>query len=63
MAMKSVPKPIQIESEIAARCSGPDQAERMDALFRAVLSVPHSAVVKDAAKRKRARAKGRAPKH
>jgi hypothetical protein len=55
--MKSNPKPINIPPELIARCNGTDQAERMDALFRAVLRVPHSAVVKDTAKRARARAK------
>jgi len=53
--MKS--KPIHIPPELAARCDGNDQAERMDAAFRAILSTPHSAVVKDTAKRKRAREK------
>ncbi len=57
--MKLQPKPIQIPPELAARCNGSDQAERMDRAFRAVLSTPHSAVVKDTAKRKRARAKKR----
>lgn len=50
---KSQPKPIQIPTELAARCDGTDQAERMDTAFRAVLSTPHSAVVKHTAKRKR----------
>ena len=58
--MKSQPKPIQISPELAARCDGNDQAERMDAAFRAVLKVPHSAVLKDTGKRKRARAKRKA---
>ena len=53
--MKSTPKPITISPELEARCDGNDQAERMDKVFRAVLSVPHSAVLKDAAKRKRVR--------
>jgi hypothetical protein len=52
--MKS-PKPMSISPELAARCEGNDQAERMDKAFRAVLSVPHSAVLKDTAKRKRVR--------
>ena len=55
--MKPQSRPIQIPPEIAARCVGPDQSERMDKLFRAVLTVPHSAVLKDTAKRKRKRAK------
>jgi hypothetical protein len=55
--MKSQPKPISIPPELVARCDGSGQAERMDAALRAVLSVPHSSIVKDAAKRKRAWAK------
>jgi hypothetical protein len=50
-------KPIQISPELAARCDGNDQAERMDKAFRAVLNTPHSVVVNDTAKRKRERAK------
>lgn len=57
--MKSDPKPIQISPELAARCDGSDQAERMDKAFRAVLSTPHSAVMKDTAKRRKARSKKR----
>lgn len=55
--MKSQPKPIHISPELAARCEGNDQAERMDKVFRAVLAVPHSEVLKDTAKRKRERMK------
>lgn len=55
--MKSKPKPIAISPALAARCEGNDQAERMDAAFRAVLKVPRSAVLKDTAKRRLARAK------
>jgi len=51
------PKPISIPPELAARCDGNDQAKRMDAAFRAILSTPHSAVTKDTAKRRRARAR------
>lgn len=53
----ATPKAIDIPPDIAARCDGPDQAERMDGVFRAVISVPHSAVLKDTRKRKAARAK------
>jgi hypothetical protein len=53
--MKQELKPIQIPPKLAARCEGNDQAERMDKAFRALLSTPHSAVLKDTAKRKRAR--------
>jgi hypothetical protein len=51
------PKPINISPELAARCNRPDAAERMAQLFRAVIAVPHSAIVKEEAKWKRARAK------
>ena len=37
--------------------NGDDQAERINAALRAILKVPRSAVMKDTAKRKRARAK------
>jgi hypothetical protein len=45
--MKPTPKPITISDDMAARCNASDQAERMDNLFRAVLAVPHSAVLKE----------------
>jgi hypothetical protein len=54
--MKRIPKPISIPDEIADRCTGPDQAERMDQLFRAVICVPHSAIAKEEATWKRERA-------
>ena len=38
--MKSQPKTINIPDDIAARCTGPDQAQRMDALFRKVIDAP-----------------------
>lgn len=50
-------KPISIPPELAARCDGNDQAERLDKAFRAVLNTTHSAVKKDTAKRRRARAR------
>ena len=53
--MKTAYKPISISPELAARFEGNDQAERMDAAFRAMLKVPHSAVINDTAKRKRVR--------
>lgn len=56
LEMKREPKPISISPELAARCDGNDQAQRMDAAFRAMLTVSHSAVMEDTAKRKRARA-------
>jgi hypothetical protein len=53
--LKSQPQPINISPELAARCDGPDQAAKMDQLFRAVLTVPRAAVLTDTAKRKQAR--------
>jgi len=55
--MKPTIKPITISPELAARCDGNDQAERMDKAVRAVLSTPHPVVMKDTAKRKREREK------
>jgi hypothetical protein len=57
--MKRQPKPIQISPELAARFDGSDQAERMDQLFRAVVSTPRATVSKneDEWKRKRAEKK------
>jgi len=52
-------KPISIPPDIPSRCVGPGQADKMDRLFRAVLTVPHSAVLQDTAKRQKARAKAR----
>jgi hypothetical protein len=51
------PASIYISQELAARCERPDGAERMDQLFRAVISAPRSAIVKEEAKWKRERAK------
>ena len=48
------PKPIRIPDDIAARCTGPDQAERMDALFRKVIAVPRLAMVKSIFKQEQA---------
>ena len=53
-AMKSDSGPIQIPPDIAAKCNGPDQFEKFDQLFRKVIAVPHSAIVKEEAKWKRA---------
>lgn len=51
------PKPITIPDDIAAKCDGPHQFERFDQLFRTVISVPRSEVLKEEAKWKRARAR------
>ena len=54
---KRIQRPITISPELAARCDGNDRTERMGKAFRAVLKTPHSAVMKDTAKRKRERDK------
>jgi hypothetical protein len=59
---QSDPKPISIPPEIAARAVGPDQAERMDSLFRKVIAVPRSEALKADAEWKTARAKKNARK-
>ena len=59
MKVRSKPKPITISPELAARCDGNDQTERMGKAFRAVLNTPHSAVEANTKKRKRAREKKR----
>ncbi|MBV9759824.1 MAG: hypothetical protein JO340_04600 [Acidobacteriaceae bacterium] len=56
MRQTQEPKPISIPDELAARCTGPDQFERFDKLFRAVIAVPHEQIVKEEKKWKRARA-------
>lgn len=47
------PKPIKIPDELIERCNGPDQFEKFDQLFRAVIAVPRSDIVKEKAKWKR----------
>jgi len=48
--------------ELSARSEGPDQFQNFDRAFRASLTVPKSAVVKQEARLKRARARKRAKK-
>ena len=54
-------EPIAIPDDIAAKCDGPDQAERFDRGVRAFLSVPKSAVLKSEAKTKRRKKKAIRP--
>lgn len=49
-------------ADLAARCEGPNQFDNFDRAFRQMLTIPKSAVLKDDAKWKRARAKKRARK-
>lgn len=49
------PKPIDISPELGARCDRPDGAERMDQLFRAVISAKPLDVAKQEEKWKQTR--------
>lgn len=49
-------------ADLAGRCDGPNQFESFDRAFRATLTVPKAAVLKEEAKIKRARTKKRAKK-
>ena len=58
--MKSTePAPIAIPPEIAANCDGPDQFERFDRLFRAVIVTPKKTIDKAEKKWKRRQEKKR----
>src|SRR5206468_3971253 len=49
-------------AELNARCDGPNQFENFDRAFRTALTVPKSALLKEEARQKRARARKRAKK-
>jgi hypothetical protein len=49
-------------AELNARCDGQDQFEKFDRAFRASLTVPKSALLKEEARIKRTRARKRAKK-
>jgi hypothetical protein len=49
-------------ADLNARCEGPNQFENFDRAFRASLTVPKGAVLKEEARIKRARARKRAKK-
>jgi hypothetical protein len=51
------PKRIVISDELAAKCSGPDQFENFDKLFRSVIAVSKATVDKRETKWKKQRAK------
>ena len=51
------PKPITIPDDLAERCDGPNQFEKFDQFFRAVIAVPKSEIEKAEAKWKQARAR------
>lgn len=55
-------KPIQISPELAARCDGNDQAERMDKLLRAVIVVPRAEIADRESRWKQRQAKKKAQK-
>jgi hypothetical protein len=63
MKPASTPKPMEIPEDIAARCGGPDQFEKFDSLFRAVIATPKAEIDKNETKWKRAQVKKRASKH
>jgi hypothetical protein len=47
-------------ADLSARCAGPDQFQNFDRAFRALLTVPKAAVLKEDKRWKRARTKKRA---
>jgi len=49
-------------TELATRCDGPDQFKKFDRAFRASLTVPKVALLKEETRLKRARARKRAKK-
>lgn len=49
-------------AELNARCDGPNQFEKFDKAFRASLTVPKAALLKEEARIKRARARKRRAK-
>jgi len=61
--MKSANAPaIKISDELAAKCDGPNQFDRFDALFRAVIAVPKKTIEKRERAWKRQQEKKRAGK-
>jgi len=53
---------VETIADLNVRCEGPDQFEKFDRAFRASLTVSKTALLKEEAKLKRARAKKRAKK-
>ena len=62
MRMDCQPKANHIPEDIAAKCDGPDQFQRFDRLFRAVIATPKADIDKADAKWKRKQTKKRSPK-
>ena len=54
MKAKPIPKPTE---ELKAKCNADDQFDRFDRVFRAVISVPKAAMLKEEAKQKRRKKK------
>jgi hypothetical protein len=50
MKVRPIPKPTK---ELVAKCNADDQFDRFDCVFRAVISVPKTAIVKEEEKQKR----------
>jgi len=55
-------RPIEIPPDIAAKCDGPNQFEKVDRLFRSVISVPKATIDEAEQKWKQERARKRAKK-
>jgi hypothetical protein len=53
---KTEPKDIEISDEVNAKCDAPDQFNRFDRLVGAILTVPHSEIVRREKKHKRSTA-------
>jgi len=60
--MKSDPTHSETIADLAVRCEGPDEFEKFDRAFRASLTVPKAALLKEESRIKHARAKKRTKK-
>lgn len=54
-------EPLSIPEEIQAKCTGPDQFDRFDRLFRSVITVPKASI--DKREKDWKKAKARKKKH
>jgi len=59
---KRPPSQAETLADLNARCDGPNQFEKFDRAFRASLTVPKAALLKEEARIKRARARKRRAK-
>ena len=60
--MKRTKTQAETIADLNARCAGPNEFDTFDCAFRALLTVPKEAILKEDARWKRARAKERAKK-